>query len=118
MVKKRLVAPKVPPFRLGDHTGLHWPPGLAPNPPWAGPSMEVPDPLHVVLAKVELVEDPKPGKRHLTLTGTYHGSLYRTTLKVEDRSLLTNLWKSLGTCLGETIAAIGSHRVDRSLNRV
>lgn len=114
--RERMVARKVPLLKLRAHPKVHWPPGADPNPTWAGPSPEVPEPSHVVLTKVELVEDRERGRRHLTLTGTYDGNLYRTTLTVDDASLLTNLCKSLGKCLGETIAEIGSHEVDRGLN--
>jgi hypothetical protein len=114
--KERTVARGVPLLRLREHPKIHWPPGAEPNPPWAGPSPEFPDPSRVVLTKVELVEADKHAKRHLTLTGTYDGNLYRTTFAADDPSLLTNLCKSLDRCRGETIAEIGSHEVDRTLN--
>ena len=65
-----------------------------------------------------MVEAGKHAGGHLTLTGMYKGNIYRTTLRIDDRSLLANLCESLSTCIGETIAAIGSHAVDQSLNRV
>jgi hypothetical protein len=113
--KERMVARTVPRLKLREHSKLHWPPGSEPNPPWAGPTPDFPDPSRVVLTKVELVEADKHAARHLTLTGSYDGNLYRTTLTIDDLSLLNNLCKSLGRCLGETIAEIGSHEVDRSL---
>lgn len=114
--KGRTVARKVPLLRLRQHPRIHWPPGAEPNPPWAGPTPEFPDPMRVVLTKVELVEADKHATRHLTLTGNYGGNVYRTTLSVEDPALLNNLCKSLGSCLGETIANIGSHAIDPGLN--
>ncbi len=114
--KDRLVARKVALLRLREHPKVHWPPGIDPNPPWAGPSPEIPDPSHVTLTDVQLVEGDKHAQHHLTLTGTYHGNVYRTTLSVDDPLFLRNLCKSLGKCLGETIAEIGSHHIDRSLN--
>lgn len=113
--KQRMVPRRVALLRLRDHPKVRWPPGVEPNPPWAGPTPEFPDPAQVVLTKVELVEDKRAG-RHLTLTGTYDGNLYRTTLTVDDSSLLNNLCKSLGRCVGETMAEIGSHEIDHALN--
>ncbi len=114
--KGRIVARKVPLLRLRQHPKIHWPPGAEPNPPWAGPAPEFPDPLRVVLTKVEMVEANKHAQRHLTLTGNYGGNVYRTTIAADDPTLLKNLCKSLGRCMGETIANIGSHEVDRDLN--
>jgi hypothetical protein len=76
----------------------------------------VPDPLRVVLTKVELVQADKHAARHLALSGTYEGNPYRTTLTLEDPSLANNLYKSLMKCLGETIASVGSREVDPLLN--
>ena len=112
---KRSVPRKVPLTSLSAHPKLHWPPGLEPNPSWTGPGAEVPDPSHIVLTKVELVEADKRAPRHLTLTGTYHGNVYRTTFRVDDDALLTNLWEMLRKCIGEPIYEAGSHQVDRTL---
>jgi len=112
---KRPLPRKVPLFNLSDHPKLHWPPGVEPNPPWAGPSEEFADPLHVVLTKVELAEADRHSPRHLILTGTYHGATYRTTLRADDDALLTDLLELLRKCVGEPIYEVGSHQVDRSL---
>jgi len=114
--RARTVRRKVPLHRLREHPAIHWPPGIEPNPPWAGPNPRVPDPLHVVLTKVELVQPDKHAARHLTLSGTYEGNPYRTTLTLEDPSLANNLYKSLMKCIGETIAGVGSREVDPFLN--
>lgn len=105
-------------FRLEKHPGVHWPPGNEPNPPWVGPTSEFPDPLQITLGEVEIVEGDKHASRHLRLIGTYGGNPYRTSLGVEDPSLLKNLFELLRRRTGETIATIGSHRVDRSLKPV
>ncbi len=102
-------------MNLSDHPRLHWPPGVEPNPPWSGPSAEVPDPSHIVLTKVELAEADKHAPRHLTLTGTFHGNIYRTTFRVDGDELLSNLWELLRKCVGEPIYQIGTHQVDRSI---
>ena len=112
---KRSLPRKVSLFVLSDHPKLHWPPGLEPNPPWAGPGAEAPEPSHIVLTKVELVEADKHAPRHLTLTGTYHGNIYRTTFNVDDSALLTNLWELLRKCLGQPIYEVGTRQVDREL---
>ena len=117
-ITRRMVPRKVPLQRLRKHPKIHWPPGVEPNPPWAGPSPEIPEPSRITLTKVEMVETEKGAGGHLTLTGLYDGNPYRTTLRIDDPSLLANLCESLGTCIGESIAAIGSHAVDQSLNRV
>ena len=113
---KRLVPRKVPLMKLGDHPRLHWPPGVEPNPPWAGPGAEVPDPSHIVLTKVELAEADKHAPRHLILTGTFRGNIYRTTFTTDDRELLNNLAELLRKCVGETIYQIGALQVDRSIH--
>ncbi len=113
---KRMVARKVSPVRLRDHSKVHWPPGIEPNPPWAGPSPEVPEPREVVLTRVELVEPDRRAPRHLTLAGTYDGNTYRTTMTLDDTALLPNLFRSLRECVGESIAEAGSHFVDKDLS--
>ncbi len=114
--KERTVARRVPLLKLREHPKIHWPPGTEPNPPWAGPTPEFPDPLRVVLTKVELVEADKHAPPHLTLTGNYGGNVYRTRISADDPTLLKKLCKSLGRCTGETIAKIGSHEIDNDLN--
>lgn len=116
MVRGKMVARKVPLLKLREHPKLHWPPGADPNPVWAGPTPEFPNPSDVVLTKVELIEEDKHAARHLTLTGTYHGNLYRTTLTIDDSAQLTNLLKLLGKCRGQTMAEIGAREVDSNLN--
>jgi hypothetical protein len=111
------VARRVPLRMLRQHPSLHWPPGLQPNPAWAGPSPEVPDPSKVVLKSVELAAE-KEGGSHLVLMGDYDGNPYRTTLTIDDPSLLGSLQSTLRKCVGETIGAIGAHRVDGKLNLV
>jgi hypothetical protein len=69
----------------------------------------------VVLTGVELVQANAHARAHLTLSGTHGGNLYRTTLTVDDPALLANLCVTLGKCVGETIAEVGSHEVDLSL---
>jgi len=108
----------VPPIKLDRHPELHWPPGIAPNPPWTGPSPEVPDPLRVILTSVELVQNKKHSERRLRLTGSYDGNVYYSTMSLEDPAVLNSLYKLLGTFLGQTIARIGSAQVDRSLKRI
>jgi hypothetical protein len=112
---KRPVPRKVPLTNLSDHPKLHWPPGVEPNPPWAGPGAEVPDPSHIVLTKVDLAEADKHAPRHLILTGTYHGNIYRTTFTAGDGELLNNLGELLRKCVGEPIYQIGARQVDRSI---
>lgn len=112
---KRPVPRKTPLTNLRDHPKLHWPPGVEPNPPWAGPSAEVPDPSHVVLTKVDVAEADKRAPRHIILTGTFHGNIYRTTLTTDDGALLNNLGKLLQKCVGEPIYQVGSLQVDRSI---
>jgi hypothetical protein len=89
---------------------------VEPNPPWAGASPEIPEPGKVILTGVEMVQGDAHTPAHLTLTGTYHGNLYRTTLNATDPALLPNLCVTLGKCVGETIAEVGDHEVDNSLN--
>ncbi len=113
---KQTIARKHPLRRLREHPAIHWPPGAEPNPPWAGPSPEFPNPGEVTLSGVELVQADAHAPAHLTLTGTYDGNLYRTTLMVADPALLANLCLTLGKCVGESIAEAGSHEVDNSLN--
>ncbi len=116
MVPIRTFPRKVPLIILREHSKIHWPPGVEPNPPWAGPSREFPDPVHVTLAQVELIDLHGPGPPHLALTGTYHGNTYHTTLTVDDPALLANLFEWLRKCVGEPVGEIGSHRVDDFLN--
>ena len=118
VITRRMRARKVPLQRLRNHPKIHWPPGVGPNPPWAGPSPETPEPSLITLTKVEMVEAGKHAGRHLTLTGLYDGNIYRTTLTIDDPSLLANLCELLRTCVGQTIAVVGSHAVDQSLNRI
>lgn len=113
---RQTVARKHPLRRLRDHPALKWPPGVEPNPPWGGPSPELPDPGKVILTRVEMVQGDAHAPAHLTLTGTYDGNLYRTTLTASDPALLPNLCVTLGKCVGETIAEVGNHEVDNSLN--
>ena len=113
---KRPVPRKTPLRRLRDQPTLHWPPGIAPNPAWAGPSPEVPDPSRIVLRTVELIRDENGQASHLVLTGDCHGNPYRTTLTVDRPALLTILSDTLRRCLGESIEEIGAHTVNRSLN--
>jgi hypothetical protein len=112
---RRTVARKVRQIRLRDHSKVHWPPGIEPNPPWAGPSPEVPEPREVVLTEVHLVEADRNAPRHLMLSGTYHGNVYRTTMMLDDPTLVPNLFRSLEKCVGESIAEAGSHFVDSKL---
>ena len=112
---KQTVARKHPLHRLREHPKVHWPPGAEPNPPWAGPSPEFPEPDMVVLTGVEFAQADAHARAHLTLSGTHNGNLYRTTLTVDDPALLANLCVTLGKCVGETIAEAGSHEVDPSL---
>ena len=112
----RTVARKKPLMMLRDHPKIHWPPGLEPDPPWIGPYREVPDPAHIVLAKVQLVEASRHTPPHLALTGDYRRKLYHTTVGVEGRALLANLRMTLERCVGETIEKVGSRYVDRNLN--
>jgi hypothetical protein len=116
MLTRRTFPRKAPLSTLREHPKIHWPPGVEPNPPWAGPSREFPDPPHVILAGVELVEVDGPMPRHLALTGTYHSNTYHTTLTVDDPALLTNLLECLRKCVGEPVGEIGSHRVNDFLN--
>jgi hypothetical protein len=102
-------------MNLSNHPKVHWPPGVEPNPPWAGPGTEVPDPSQIVLTKVELAEADKHAPRHLTLTGTFHGNVYHTTLRVDEHKLLSNLWELLRKYVGEPIHQIGFLQVDRSI---
>jgi hypothetical protein len=113
---KRPVPRKVAPLKLGEHPQIHWPPGVEPNPPWAatGPSVESPDPMHITLTEVALVEAREHTPDHLALAGNYHQKLYRTTLRPDDPALVMNLYLTLRKCIGETIARIGEHDVDRS----
>lgn len=115
---KRPVPRKTPLRRLRDQPTLHWPPGLAPNAAWAGPSPEVPDPSRIVLKAVELVRDENGQASHLVLTGEHAGNPYRTTLTVDPPALLTTLCDTLRKCLGEKIEEIGAHTVNRSLSLV
>jgi hypothetical protein len=108
---------RVPLRMLREHLSLHWPPGLEPNPAWAGPSPEVPDPSEVVLKNVEVAAE-KAGGSHLVLIGEYDGNPYRTTLTIDDLALLGSLQSTLRKCVGETIEVIGAHRVDGKLNLV
>lgn len=101
--------------KLENHRGIHWPPGAEPNPPWVGPTSEFPNPLLVTLGEVELVKGSKDSERHLRLTGTYDGNLYRTSFMVDDPALLFNLFELLSKRAGETIGAIGGQMVDLSL---
>ncbi len=118
MVRTTKPVPRRVPLRiLREHPSLHWPPGLEPNPAWAGPSPEVPDPSKIVLKHVELAAE-KEGGWHLVLTGEYDGNPYRTTLTIDDPSLLASLHGTLRKCVGETIEAIGAHRINRELNLV
>ena len=118
VITRRTVPRKVPLQRLRNHPKIHWPPGVGPNPPWAGPSPEIPEPSRITLTKVEMVEAGKHAGPHLTLTGLYGGNIYRTTLTIDDPALLANLCESLRRCVGETITVVGSHAVDQSLNRI
>jgi hypothetical protein len=77
----------------------------------------VPEPTKIVLKKVELAAE-KEGGSHLVLIGEYDGNPYRTTLAVDDPALLPNLHGTLRRCVGETIAAIGAHRISRELRLV
>jgi hypothetical protein len=113
---KRPVPRKTPLTTLSDHPKLHWPPGVEPNQPWAGPGIEVPDPAHIVLTKVDLAEADKHAQRHLVLTGTFHGNIYRTTFTVDDDALLDNLRELLRNRVGEPIYQIGSVQVDHSIH--
>jgi len=113
----KAVARRIPLHMLREHPSLHWPPGIEPNPAWAGPSPEVPEPTKIVLKKVELAAE-KEGGSHLVLIGEYDGNPYRTTLAVDDPALLPNLHGTLRRCVGETIAAIGAHRISRELRLV
>lgn len=113
---KDTVPRKHPLLRLREHPAIHWPPGVEPNPPWAGPSSEIPQTDMVTLTGVELVQADAHKPAHLVLSGTYDGNLYRTTLRVDDPTLLANLCVTLGKCVGETIAEAGSHEVDKSLS--
>lgn len=92
---------------LRQHPQIHWPPGVQPNPPWAAASREPPDPLHIILSAVELVEPDGPKERHLALTGTYRGNIYHTTLTADDAALLNSLFELLRKCVGEPIGEIG-----------
>jgi hypothetical protein len=111
------MARRVPLQMLREHPSLRWPPGLEPNPAWAGPSPEVPDPSKVVLKNVELVAE-KEGGSHLVLIGEYDGNPYRTTLTTDEPALLASLLSTLRKCIGETIGAIGAHRINRELHLV
>jgi hypothetical protein len=113
----RPAARRVPLRMLREHPSLHWPPGLEPNPAWAGPSPEMPDPSRIVLKTVELAAE-KQGGSHLVLIGEYDGNPYRTTLTISDHALLASLYRTLRKCVGETIETIGAHRTDRELNLV
>ncbi len=113
---KRMVARKGRQLRLREHSAVHWPPGIEPNPPWAGPHPEVPEPREIVLTKVELVEADRHSPRHLTLAGTYDGNIYRTTMTLDEPALLPNLFRTLRKCLGESMAEVGSHFVDNRLS--
>ncbi len=113
---RRTFPRKHPLHRLRDHAKLRWPPGVEPNPPWAGPGAEFPEPGMVVLTGVELVRPDAHAPAHLTLAGNYDGNLYRTTLTLEDAALLPNLCVTLGKCVGRTIADVGNFEVDDSLN--
>jgi hypothetical protein len=115
---KHVVARKFQLVRLGSHPKIHWPPGVEPNPPWVGieRTFEPPDPAHVQLSQVELVETPRHTPDHLSLTGTYGGNTYRTTLAPDEPALLTNLFLTLKKCLGEIVRDIGQHDVDHNLN--
>ncbi len=111
----KAVPRKNPLRRLRECGAIHWAPGLEPNPAWAGPSTEVPDPSKVVLKTVDLVRDENEQPSHLVLTGEYDGNPYRTTFKVKQARLLTGLYDMLRKCEGQTIEEIGAHAVDRSL---
>jgi hypothetical protein len=111
------VARRVALHMLREHPSLHWPPGLEPNPAWAGPSPEVADPSKVVLKRVELATE-RAGGSHLVLIGEYDGNPYRTTLNIDEPSLLGSLQSTLRKCVGETIESIGGHRIDGKLNLV
>ncbi len=102
-------------LKLQEHPGIHWPPGVEPNPPWVGPTSEFPDPLRITLSEVELVPPDKHAPRHLRLTGTYEGNLYRTSLGVDDAGLLVSLFELLTKLVGLTMGVIGSQLVDRAL---
>jgi hypothetical protein len=108
------VSRKVPLTKLRDYSKLHWPPGVEPNPPWAGPAPEAPDPFRVIVKGIELVEASEHRPRHLTLTGEYHGNVYHTTLVCDDAKVLTNLWQRLRQCVGESVERIGEHEVNKS----
>lgn len=117
MAQTRQTFPRKHPLhRLRDHPKLHWPPGVEPNPPWAGPGAEFPEPGMVVLTGVELVRPDAHAPAHLMLAGNFDGNLYRTTLTLEDAALLPSLCVTLGKCVGRTIADVGSVEVDGSLN--
>jgi hypothetical protein len=119
MVRTAKPVPRKFPLRsLREHRSIHWPPGIEPNPAWAGPSPEVPNPSRVTLITVELVREAKGPGSHLVLTGQYDGNPYRTTLTIDEPALLANLCDTLRRCIGETIEQIGAHRVDRTLKLV
>jgi len=101
--------------KLENHPGVHWPPGVEPNPPWVGPTSEFPDPFLMTLSEVELVAADKHAPSHLRLTSTYGGNAYRTSLGVVDAALLLALFQLLAKRVGQTIAVIGAQLVDRSL---
>lgn len=107
---------KVRLVNLREHPSLHWPPGIEPNPAWAGPVLEAPDPFRVVLTSAEMATEKTGEASHLVLTGQYDGNPYRTTLTADTPALLENLCEILRKCVGETIEEIGAHRVDRNLN--
>jgi hypothetical protein len=107
---------KVRLLNLREHPSIHWPPGIEPNPAWAGPVRETADPFRIALASVEIVKEKTGEASHLVLTGNYDGNPYRTTVTVDSSALLINLGEILRRCMGETIEEIGAQRVDRNLN--